>query len=68
MIDNNALLSEEEAAARLHLKPTTLAAWRHQKRGPKHFKIGRSCFYRDSDLASWIEAQAVIPKIPEITA
>jgi len=53
--------TQEEAAAVLGVKPTTLAAWRSQGRGPRYIKIGRSCFYLERDLDSWIEAQAVIP-------
>jgi predicted DNA-binding transcriptional regulator AlpA len=53
--------TQEEAAAFLGLKPSTLAAWRHQGRGPRYLKIGRSCFYRESDLEAWLDAQAVIP-------
>jgi predicted DNA-binding transcriptional regulator AlpA len=59
--------TQEQAAAFLGLKPSTLASWRHQGRGPKYLKIGRSCFYRDSDLEAWLDAQAVIP-IPKENA
>ena len=55
------LKTQEDAAAKLHVKPTTLAAWRHQGRGPRYVKIGRSCFYYDADLDAWLEDQAVIP-------
>jgi predicted DNA-binding transcriptional regulator AlpA len=53
--------TQEQAAALLGLKPTTLAAWRHQGRGPRYLKIGRSCFYRESDIESWLDAQAIVP-------
>jgi predicted DNA-binding transcriptional regulator AlpA len=53
--------TNEEAAAIIRVKPTTLIAWRHQGRGPKYLKIGRSCFYRESDIREWLDAQAVIP-------
>jgi predicted DNA-binding transcriptional regulator AlpA len=56
----------EEAAAVLGVKPTTLGAWRHQGRGPRYLKIGRSCFYRPSDLEAWLDSQAVIP-VPKKT-
>jgi hypothetical protein len=53
--------TNEEAAAILRVKPSTLVAWRHQGRGPRFLKIGRSCFYREADLLAWLDAQAVIP-------
>lgn len=53
--------TQEQAATVLGVKPTTLATWRHQGRGPRYIKIGRSCFYLDSDIESWLDAQAVIP-------
>lgn len=53
--------TQEEAAVIIGVKPTTLATWRHQGRGPRYLKIGRSCFYRESDIGSWLDAQCVIP-------
>jgi hypothetical protein len=53
------LVPSEVAAARLGLKPGTLAAWRSEKRGPKYFKIGRACLYAPADLEAWIQKQAV---------
>jgi len=56
------LLTQEQAASALGLKPPTLAMWRHQKKGPAYVKIGRSAFYRQSALTAWLEAQSVIPQ------
>jgi predicted DNA-binding transcriptional regulator AlpA len=53
--------TQEQAAAVLGVKPTTLASWRSQGRGPRYIKIGRSCFYLERDIESWIDAQAVVP-------
>jgi predicted DNA-binding transcriptional regulator AlpA len=58
--------TQEQAAAFLGVKPTTLATWRHQGRGPRYIKIGRSCFYFDSDIDAWLNEQAVVP-VPKIT-
>jgi predicted DNA-binding transcriptional regulator AlpA len=60
--------TQEEAASFLGLKPSTLAAWRHQGRGPRYIKIGRSCFYLESDLEQWLDAQAVVPMPKEAVA
>ena len=57
----NRLLNQEAAAALIGVKPPTLAGWRHYNRGPRYLKIGRSCFYRTSDIEEWLDAQAVIP-------
>jgi predicted DNA-binding transcriptional regulator AlpA len=53
--------TQEEAAVIIGVKPSTLAMWRHKGRGPRYLKIGRSCFYRPSDIEAWLDAQAVIP-------
>ena len=38
----SALRPGKDAADRLFIKETTLAAWRRQGRGPRYIKIGRS--------------------------
>jgi predicted DNA-binding transcriptional regulator AlpA len=53
--------TQEEAAVIIGVKPSTLAMWRHKGRGPRYLKIGRSCFYLESDIEAWLDAQAVIP-------
>jgi predicted DNA-binding transcriptional regulator AlpA len=53
--------TQEEAAAIIGVKPTTLASWRHFGKGPRYLKIGRSCFYREADIETWLDAQAVVP-------
>jgi hypothetical protein len=55
--------TQEEAAAIIGVKPTTLATWRHYGKGPTYLKIGRSCFYRESDIEMWLDAQAVVPVV-----
>jgi hypothetical protein len=50
------LLSTEEAAAILNLKPQTLNNWRTQGRGPVFVKQGRSVSYDPADLQSWKDA------------
>lgn len=61
MDESSSPKTQEQAAAYLGLKPSTLAAWRHKGRGPRYLKIGRSCFYRDADLQEWLDAQCVTP-------
>src|SRR5262245_4849280 len=36
------LLSQEQAAAVIGVKPPTLAMWRHKGKGPRYHKVGRS--------------------------
>lgn len=61
MTDTEIPLTQEQAAVVVGVKPTTLAAWRHFGRGPRYLKIGRSCFYRRSDIENWMDDQAVVP-------
>lgn len=50
------LLTREEAAMYLGLKPQTLAIWHSQGRnGLRLIKVGRAVRYRLSDLERWLE-------------
>ena len=60
-IDPDELIASGHAAKLLRVKDTTLTAWRNQKRGPAYLKIGRSVFYRRSDLCEWLAAQRHCP-------
>lgn len=53
------LLSEHELAALIDVKSQTLQTWRVQKAGPDFVKLGKSVFYRKSDVEEWIAANVV---------
>ena len=55
------LVDTKEAAVMLSKHPAVLADWRHQKRGPKYVKFGKSVRYRISDLIDWIVTYTVEP-------
>ena len=56
----NRLLTTNEAAQILGVKPKTLAYWRCVKRYDLPFvKVGRSCRYRRSDIEAFIESRRV---------
>ena len=54
-------MREKEAAAYLGVSIKTMQAWRHQCRGPKYYRLGRVCVYRQADLDQYMEAGAVHP-------
>ena len=56
------LLTEKQAASRLHIAPTTLKAWRATGRvvQPPHRKIGGAVRYAQDDIERFI-AQSVQP-------
>lgn len=56
-IDPEQLISDDVAADALHVKRETLAAWRHQRRGPPYVKIGRRCLYTRASIAEYIARQ-----------
>ena len=59
---SDTMLSREQAAAFLGVKPQTLAVWASSHRyNLRYFKIGRLARYRLSDLERFIEARAVEP-------
>lgn len=38
-----------------------LAQWRHKRKGPPYFKLGRKIIYRGADLNAWVDAHRVDP-------
>jgi len=56
MNNQNKLITREQTAAMLDLKPQTLAKWAHTKRGDlKMIKIGSAVRYRVADVEDFIE-------------
>lgn len=56
-----ALLTEVQAAEVLNVSIRTLQAWRLRGGGPRFVRLsGRAVRYRNSDLASYIEAHTVV--------
>jgi len=56
------LLSNQETAELLGIKPATLEIWRHRGKGPVFVKFGEKSQapvrYRRSEVTRWIEAQS----------
>jgi helix-turn-helix protein len=61
-IDPDELIANDTAAKKLKQQPSTLTAWRNQKRGPPYVKVGRQVFYRRSDLMAWLATQRHEPQ------
>jgi predicted DNA-binding transcriptional regulator AlpA len=52
------LLTTEQASEILNVPPATLRWWRHQRTGPKAFRLGaRKVMYKLSDVVEWREQQ-----------
>ena len=57
---DSGLLTREQAAEYLGVKPQTLAAWASGKRyGLPMIRVGRSIRYRVSALEKWLSARTV---------
>jgi hypothetical protein len=59
-IDPAELIAESEAAALIHVKPATLAAWRcnaARRKGLPYLKVGARVFYRRADISEWLAEQ-----------
>jgi predicted DNA-binding transcriptional regulator AlpA len=61
MFDNDRLYLLGDLALLVLGRPSTLAHWRCEGRGPAYIKIGPRVAYRGSDLNQWLEAQTVRP-------
>ena len=60
------LLTRDEAAAALGVKPETLAVWQSTRRYDLPLvKVGRSVRYKESDVARFIEQRTVSAVAPE---
>lgn len=58
--DIPALLTTEQVAMILDVKPATLVAWRHHRRYPLRFvAVGRNIRYRREDVLSFLESRTV---------
>jgi len=56
------LLTTEQAAEALGVKPDTLVAWRHHGRYPlRYTRVGRSIRYSADAVAEFIERRSVSP-------
>jgi predicted DNA-binding transcriptional regulator AlpA len=51
------LLTNNETAELLGLKPNTLEIWRTQGKGPVFRKIGRAVRYVEADVLVWLNVQ-----------
>ena len=51
------LLRPEETAQALSTSLRTLARWRSSGDGPPWFQVGRSVFYRTTDIQEWVDQQ-----------
>ena len=51
------MLTTEEAAAIVGVRPSSLSTWRYRSTGPRAFKVGGQWRYRESDLHTWMQSQ-----------
>ena len=53
------LLTTEQVAQRLGLKPNTLEKWRITGEGIPHIRVGRSIRYSSEDVDEWLASRRV---------
>jgi hypothetical protein len=58
-VDDQALMTPEEAAVFRRVKVNTLAKERMSGFGPKYIKLRHRVFYRRCDLIAWIEQRII---------
>jgi predicted DNA-binding transcriptional regulator AlpA len=52
------LLTGQEAATLLGVKPKTLETWGWRGFGPRHVKIGKYARYIEADVLAWIASRS----------
>lgn len=57
MSEEDEFLTTAEVGQRVRAAAETVRFWRHQKKGPAYFKIGRKVLYRRRDVEEWLAAQ-----------
>ena len=61
MFDDDRLYLAGDPALLVLGRPSTLAHWRSEGRGPAYIKLGWRVAYRGSDLNAWIAARTIRP-------
>ncbi|MCY4507884.1 MAG: MerR family transcriptional regulator [Acidobacteria bacterium] len=61
MFDPAKLYLTNDPALLMLGRPSTLAHWRSEGRGPAFVKLGMRVGYRGSDLNAWIELRTIQP-------
>jgi len=56
------VFTANEVAYIYGLAPGTLANWRHQRIGPKFYKLGRRVGYFPEDLENWSKSEPVLTR------
>lgn len=56
------LVTEAEAARRLHLRPSTLKSLRRRGEGPNFVRLGQKTFYTAKDLEGWVRSCTHTPE------
>jgi excisionase family DNA binding protein len=51
------LVNDRQVAELLGVSLATVRRWRLLNRGPRFLKLGASCKYKFSDVASWLESR-----------
>ena len=64
MFDDDTLYLAGDPALLKLGRPSTLAHWRSEGRGPAFIKLGSRVAYRGSELNAWLAAQTVRPTVP----
>ena len=54
------LLTVEELADYLEVPVATIYAWRHRRKGPSGFRVGRYLRFRWGDVERWIEDRIAV--------
>lgn len=49
-------ITTHEVAELLRTSPETVRYWRHIKKGPRPFKVGRKVLYVREEITAWINA------------
>ncbi len=64
---NDKLMTTKEAASKLAVTEGTLANWRSERSQQlTYIKVGKAVRYRESDIASFLERNTVLPPNSEV--
>lgn len=61
-------MRERQAAAYIGLAPGTLRNMRHQHRGPRYSKAGRTVLYDRIDLDAWLDSLPTVDPAEMVAA
>ncbi len=65
MYETQKIINELEVSTLMKLALPTLRNWRHLRKGPPYFKMGKAVRYRQDDILAYLAKKRIDPEATE---